>query len=64
MKLQNVVKLAGYRNDIENLYSMADIFVFPSQREGLSSAGVEAMSAGLPIIGSNVRGIKRLYGGW
>lgn len=58
LKLQNVVKLAGYRNDIENLYSMADIFVFPSQREGLSSAGVEAMSAGLPIIGSNVRGIK------
>lgn len=56
--LSNQVKLVGYRNDIEKYYSAADIFAFPSKREGLSFAGVEAMSSGLPIVGSNVRGVK------
>ena len=30
---------------------------FPSKREGLGLASLEAMATGLPIIGSNVRGI-------
>lgn len=56
--LSEQVKLIGYKDDIEKYYSAADIFAFPSKREGLSFAGVEAMSAGLPIVGSNVRGVK------
>lgn len=56
--LSKQVKLIGYKDDIEKYYSAADIFAFPSKREGLSFAGVEAMSAGLPIVGSNVRGVK------
>ena len=35
---------------------MADIFCFPSFREGLSVSLMEAMAAGLPIICSNIRG--------
>ncbi|EKC60847.1 protein containing Glycosyl transferase, group 1 domain protein [human gut metagenome] len=34
-----------------------DVFVHPSIREGLGIAAIEAMSAGLPIITSNVQGI-------
>lgn len=56
--LSKQVKLIGYKDDIEKYYSAADIFAFPSKREGLSFAGVEAMAAGLPIVGSNVRGVK------
>ena len=56
--LSKQLKLIGYRDDIEKYYSASDIFAFPSKREGLSFAGVEAMSAGLPIIGSNIRGVK------
>src|SRR3989338_8643780 len=35
----------------------ADIFVRPSKSEGLGSAFLEAMSAGIPVIGTRVGGI-------
>ena len=48
--------LLGYRTDIPELLNMADIYAFPSFREGLSVALMEAMSAGLPCIVSKIRG--------
>lgn len=48
--------LLGYRTDIHELYNMADIFVFPSFREGLSVSLMEAMASGLPCIVSKIRG--------
>lgn len=50
------VIFAGYRTDVSKFYDMADAFVFPSFREGLSVAMMEAMSCGLPIVCSNIRG--------
>ena len=46
----------GYREDIANFYKMADLFVFPSFREGLPVALMEAMAAELPCIASQIRG--------
>lgn len=54
--LQDNVKLLGFRDDIPNLYDAADIYVHPSFREGLSVALMEAMSSGLPVIASRIRG--------
>ncbi|TVY07220.1 glycosyltransferase family 4 protein [Paenibacillus cremeus] len=51
------VKLLGYRKDIDEICKSADIFAFPSKREGLGLAAIEAMATGLPIITSNVHGI-------
>ncbi len=48
--------LLGYRTDISELYNSADIFVFPSIREGLSVSLMEAMASGLPCIVSKIRG--------
>ena len=56
--LQGRVKLLGYRSDIRELLHMADVFAFPSKREGLGLAALEAMAAGLPLITSYVGGIK------
>jgi glycosyltransferase involved in cell wall biosynthesis len=39
-----------------------DIFIMPSRSEGLPIAMLEAMSTGLPIIGSNVGGIPEALG--
>lgn len=50
------VKLLGYRSDVKELYDAADIFVFPSFREGLSVSLMEAMASGLPCVVSNIRG--------
>lgn len=48
--------LLGFRSDMSDLYNCADIFIFPSFREGLSVSLMEAMSCGLPIVCSNIRG--------
>jgi len=55
--LDNHVFLLGYRSDIDELNQIADVSAFPSRREGLGIAGLEAMAAGLPILTSNVQGI-------
>lgn len=54
--VENQFHLLGYRTDALKLYRAADIFVFPSFREGLSVSMMEAMASGLPIICSNIRG--------
>lgn len=48
--------LLGYRKDIPELLNAADIFAFPSFREGLSVALMEAMASGLPCVASKIRG--------
>lgn len=50
------IHLLGYRNDIVAILKSSDIFVFPSIREGLSVALMEAMAAGMPVIVSKIRG--------
>ena len=67
-RLNNLQKLAkengildqiyflGYRKDVLDIYGQADLFVFPSRREGLGLAGLEAMYYGLPLVTSNTSG--------
>lgn len=50
------VKLLGFRTDSDNVFSAADIYLFPSFQEGLPVALMEAMTAGLPVAASRVRG--------
>lgn len=59
-KLTDTIKLLGYRIDISDLLSKADLFVFPSFREGLSVSVIEAMANGLPVLASNIRGNEDL----
>jgi len=50
------VHLLGYRKDVAELNCSADVFCFPSIREGLSVSLMEAMACGLPVICSEIRG--------
>lgn len=54
--IEDRVHLLGFRNDVSQLYQMADVCVFPSIREGLGIAAIEGMVSGLPLICSNNRG--------
>lgn len=56
LNLQDKVIFAGYRNDIREILKISDVFCFPSYREGLSVALMEAMAVGLPVICSKIRG--------
>lgn len=60
--LEERVKLLGFRKDIQELLLGADIFIFPSRREGLSVALMEAMASGVPCIVSKIRGNVDLLG--
>ena len=48
--------LLGYRSDVISVMKSCDIFVFPSKREGLSVALMEAMACDLPCLVSDIRG--------
>lgn len=48
----------GFRKDIPEINRCVDIAVLPSLREGLGLAGIEALASGVPVVGSNVQGIK------
>ena len=50
------VHLLGYRKDIAELNHAADVFCFPSVREGLPVAPIEAMACGLPVVAAENRG--------
>ena len=54
------VKFLGYRKDVLEIYKIADLFLFPSKREGLPCSLIEAMACGLPCVASDVRGNKDL----
>lgn len=54
--LQKNVHLLGYRDDVNELLQCADLYVFPSKREGLSVALMEAIASKVPVICSNIRG--------
>ena len=58
LNLSDRVKLLGYRTDVAELYAAADIFVFPSFREGLGLAAIEGMASGLPLVVADNRGTR------
>lgn len=60
LRLNNRVKLLGERNDVEQLLAGSDVFVLPSETEGMSRSVLEGLAAGLPIIASNVGGNSSL----
>ncbi len=57
-ELGNNVKLLGFRDDVIKLCKLADCFIHPSIREGLGIAPLEAMASGLPLISSDINGMK------
>lgn len=50
------LRLLGFREDICSLLEAADVFAFPSKREGLSVSVMEAMFMKKPVIASKIRG--------
>lgn len=61
-KLQDMFKFLGQvdKDKLLKLYQNATLFVFPSYHEGLPGVLLEAMSCGLPIIATDVRGNRDL----
>ena len=56
--LSEQVFLRGYRNDMAEVWKTADLSVFPSIREGMGMAGLEAMACAVPLIVADNRGTR------
>lgn len=59
-KLDNSVKLLGYRTDVISILKQTDLFIFPSKREGLPVSVMEAMACEVPVVVSDIRGNRDL----
>ena len=60
--LQGRVRFAGWLTGeaLGQAYGRANLFVFPSRHEGMPNVVLEAMSSGLPVIGSRIAGNEEL----
>ncbi|HEV8339065.1 MAG TPA: glycosyltransferase [bacterium] len=61
-RLEEAVVLLGTRRDIPRLLQAADVFVFPSLREGTGVALLEAMAARRPCVVSDVPVFREILG--
>ena len=60
--LNGRVDILGQRDDVPELLASAHLAVLPSYTEGLPNAVLEAMAHGLPIVASDVGGVRELLG--
>lgn len=59
-KLEGKVVLLGKRDDVNKILPLCDIGILSSHFEGFGIAAVEMMACGLPIIVSDVDGLKQI----
>ena len=52
----------GYRADTERIYRAADVCVIPSRWEGFGLVAVEAMASGVPVVASDLPGLREVVG--
>lgn len=60
LNVADMVSFLGFRQDTSELLCACDLVVFPSLREGLSIALLEAMAAGKPIIATSIGSVRDL----
>lgn len=62
LNIEDRITLKGWttRSILPSIYRDADIFVLPSRDEGMANVLLEAMAAGLPVIGTDVAGTSEV----
>lgn len=53
-------QLLGYRADVPRILAACDVFVMASRYEGLPVALMEALAAGLPVVATDVAGVREV----
>lgn len=61
--LGHCVHFLGFRNDISRLIRTSMAVLLPSEREGLPRSVMESLCLSVPVIGSDIRGVRDLLDG-
>jgi glycosyltransferase involved in cell wall biosynthesis len=59
-KLQHVIQLIGWQDDLPGLLRAAQGFVLASQWEGMPNVILEALAAGVPTLSTRVEGVEEI----
>lgn len=60
LKICDQVRFLGKQENVEEILSIADLFLIPSGSETFGLAALEAMSCGVPVISSNIGGLPEV----
>lgn len=60
LSIENDVRFLGKLEAIEEVLSVADLFLMPSEKESFGLAALEAMACEVPLISSNAGGLPEL----
>lgn len=60
LKICDQVRFLGKQEQVEEVLSIADLFLIPSGSETFGLAALEAMSCGVPVISSNIGGLPEV----
>jgi glycosyltransferase involved in cell wall biosynthesis len=58
--LEGRVRLPGWIEDVPAFLAGGDLFAMPSHQEGCPLALLEAMAAGLPVVASDIDGVRQI----
>src|SRR5690606_8714024 len=58
LQLDRQVTFLGLQADVRPLLAQSDVYVIPSKKEGMPMALVEAMAMAIPVLGSDIAGIR------
>ena len=56
--LRDSVHVLGYRSNVQDLLQALDVICLVSYKEGLPLSLIEAMASGLPVVGTDIEGIR------
>jgi len=56
------VHFAGWRPDVPEILAVSELLVLPSEWEGMPNVVLEAMASRLPVVASEVEGVRELLG--
>lgn len=60
LNIENDVRFLGKLESVEEVLSVADLFLLPSEKESFGLAALEAMACEVPLISSNAGGLPEL----
>lgn len=61
--LEDVYKLMGFYDNVEDIFSVLDIFTMSSEQEGLGSSVLDAFMYRVPVVSTNAGGLSDLVQG-